>query len=77
MSIAYDKLIPNEIMKYSLETSLMSDKILYDIWNWCNEEFGSKFWRWKLYPSLGDKHQVDTFYFKTEEDKVKFILRWL
>ena len=59
------------LMKYTVDTPAFSDKILTTMYKWCNEEFGRKNWEWDLFDTY---HSI---YFVNEEDKVKFILRWL
>ena len=62
-------------MDNMLQTPIISDETLDHIRYWCNIEFGDELWSWDLCGSYIDGY--DTFYFDNEEDKVKFILKWL
>ncbi len=44
----------------------------WDHWEWLDHEIGADHWLWDPIDSITER-----YYFKHEEDKVKFILRWL
>ncbi len=46
---------------------------LPNVYDWCNEEIGTENYDFSVRWSDGSRN----FYFKIEEDKVKFILRWI
>ncbi len=63
-------------LKEKVNTSIFNDDILNAMKLWLNSEIGSDSWHLAIHPSHNPTG-TDTFYFKHEEDKVKFILRWL
>ncbi len=59
--------LPNDLLP------ALPNDILPDIMYWCDEEIGNENYDFSVGWSDGSRD----FYFKTEEDQVKFILRWL
>jgi len=60
----------NSVWRVNLVKSSNSFVNIYD---WCNIEIGPD----EYYVTIGYPRGSRDFYFKHEEDKVKFILRWL
>lgn len=50
---------------------------LSHIYRWCNEEFGPCGWTWEYEWDAATDISGWNFKFESEEDKVKFILRWV
>ena len=51
----------------------INDDVLLGVYGWCAKEIGVGHYDF----SIGWADGTRDFYFKHEEDKVKFILRWL
>jgi len=65
-------------MKYTIEIDnyQLISKLVTPILDWLYENIGERYslWDWHY---TAHSHGPDKFFFKYEEDKVKFILRWL
>lgn len=62
----------NPLLKYEVECPFGND--IYKMVTWLYSEIGGEEKNWEIF-SVG--WRGITFRFKSEEDKIKFILRWL
>ena len=61
------------MMKYFIDIPYNGDGVTYwDHSEWIDNEIDADHWLWDQSESI-----MERYYFKHEEDKVKFILRWL
>ncbi len=66
-------------MKYSVKMRVRTNVEVGGMINWLKTEVGKELedWTFGLYFGDGITNVTDKVCFKTEEDKVKFILKWL
>ncbi len=62
-------------MKFKININTINLKKLHTILTWMSSEIEDENWGYTI--SFLDSKDVDIFYFNNEEDKVKFILKWL
>ncbi len=61
------------MMKYFIDIPYYNILSYLDQFDWLDHEIGEGQWAW----NPNDQTDIDRYYFKSEEDKVKFILKWL
>jgi hypothetical protein len=70
----------NFLYNYNYKANALLGDELEERKEWCALQFGERYinwdWEWEPVKKEDFSHIIDTFYFKSEEDLLLFLLRW-